>query len=171
MAYRLHGGSEPVRDWLKSLPRDDRRIVGVDIATVEFGWPIGMPLCRPLGGGLWEVRSKLTQNRIGRVIFCVAEGIWSCCMPSSRRRKKHQRRTSRSHADDRRRLNNEKNKHIGSSFDDFLKEEGIRDEARVQAVKRVIAWQIAQQMAELKLRKNQMAKRMKTSRTQVRAFA
>ena len=64
-------------------------------------------------------------------------------------------------------MNNEKNKHIGSSFDDFLKEEGIRDEARVQAVKRVIAWQIAQQMAELKLRKNQMAKRMKTSRTQV----
>jgi len=60
-----------------------------------------------------------------------------------------------------------KNKHIGSSFDDFLKEEGIRDEARVQAVKRVIAWQIAQQMAELKLSKNQMAKRMKTSCTEV----
>jgi phage-related protein len=72
--YRLHSGAEPVRDWLKSLAKDDRRIVGEDIATVEFGWPVGMPLCRPLGGGLWEVRSKLTQNRIGRVIFCVAQG-------------------------------------------------------------------------------------------------
>ena len=60
-----------------------------------------------------------------------------------------------------------KNKHIGSSFDSFLKEEGIRDEVRIQAVKRVIAWQIAQDMAKLKLSKNQMAKRMKTSRTQV----
>jgi phage-related protein len=72
--YRLNGGAEPVRDWLKSLAKDDRRIIGEDIATVEFGWPVGMPLCRPLGGGLWEVRSKLTQNRIGRVIFCVAQG-------------------------------------------------------------------------------------------------
>jgi antitoxin HicB len=60
-----------------------------------------------------------------------------------------------------------KNKHIGSSFDDFLKEEGIRDEVRLQAIKRVIAWQIAQDMAALKLSKNQMAKRMKTSRTEV----
>jgi antitoxin HicB len=60
-----------------------------------------------------------------------------------------------------------KNKHIGSSFVDFLNEEGIRDEAHVQAAKRVIAWQIAQKMAELKLSKNQMAKRMKTSRTQI----
>jgi len=60
-----------------------------------------------------------------------------------------------------------KNKHIGSSFDDFLKEEGIRDEVRLQAIKRVIAWQIAQDMAALKLSKIQMAKRMKTSRTQV----
>jgi antitoxin HicB len=60
-----------------------------------------------------------------------------------------------------------KNRHIGSSFDDFLKEEGIGDEAMVHAVKRVLAWQIAQEMAALKISKNQMAKRMKTSRTQV----
>jgi antitoxin HicB len=60
-----------------------------------------------------------------------------------------------------------KNKHIGSSFDDFLEEEGIRDAVTVQAVKRVIAWQIAQDMAALKLSKNEMAKRMKTSRTQI----
>ena len=60
-----------------------------------------------------------------------------------------------------------KNKHIGSSFDDFLHEEGIRDEATSQAIKRVLAWQIAQGMAAQKLSKNPMAKRMKTSRSQL----
>lgn len=72
--YRANSGAEPVRDWLKTLPEADRRTLGFDIATVEFGWPVGMPLCRPLGGGLWEVRSNLTQGRIGRVIFCIAQG-------------------------------------------------------------------------------------------------
>jgi len=72
--YRRHSGVEPVWVWLKSLPVADRRILGEDIATVEYGWPVGMPLYRPLGGGLWEVRSDLTQNRIGRIIFCVVQG-------------------------------------------------------------------------------------------------
>ena len=72
--YRLAGGDEPVRVWLKSLNADDRHTIGTDIRTVELGWPIGMPTCRPLGGGLWEVRSKLTQKRIRRVIFCIAQG-------------------------------------------------------------------------------------------------
>jgi phage-related protein len=70
--YKNAGGSEPVREWLLSLPPEDRRIVGRDIATAEFGWPVGMPLCRALGGGLWEIRCGLSSNRIGRVIFCVA---------------------------------------------------------------------------------------------------
>ena len=72
--YRSANGTEPLRDWLKALPADDRRILGRDIVTAEFAWPVGMPLCRSLGGGLWEVRSNLTQGRIARVIFCVSEG-------------------------------------------------------------------------------------------------
>lgn len=72
--YRSGNGVEPVRDWLKALPEVDRRIVGFDIAVVEFGWPVGMPLCRSLGGGLWEVRCNLTHGRIARVIFCAAHG-------------------------------------------------------------------------------------------------
>ncbi len=72
--YRSANGGEPVRDWLKSLSEADRRVVGFDIAVVEFGWPVGMPLCRSLGGGLWEVRSNLTHGRIARVIFCTALG-------------------------------------------------------------------------------------------------
>jgi phage-related protein len=71
--YRSSSGNEPVRDWLKGLPDADRRIVGFDIGLVEFGWPIGMPLCRSLGGGLWEVRSNLTNGRIARVLFCIAQ--------------------------------------------------------------------------------------------------
>ena len=72
--YRLPSGREPVRDWLKSLGDEDRWIIGEDIKDVEFSWPIGMPLCRPLGGGLWEVRSDITDGRIARVLFCVAAG-------------------------------------------------------------------------------------------------
>ena len=49
--YRSETGTEPVREWLASLSKADRRIIGVDIATVEYGWPVGMPTCRPLGRG------------------------------------------------------------------------------------------------------------------------
>jgi phage-related protein len=56
------------------LPPDDRRKIGFDIRTLEFGWPVGMPLCRPLGGGLWEIRIDLPSNRTARVIFCIAQG-------------------------------------------------------------------------------------------------
>ena len=72
--YRTPAGSEPVRDWLKALSPEDRREIGQDIATAEYGWPIGMPVCRPLGQGLWEVRSNLLGNRTARVVFCIARG-------------------------------------------------------------------------------------------------
>ena len=72
--YRTAGGTEPVLDWLRSLPPEDRRVIGTDLATVQYGWPIGMPLCRPLGEGLWEVRSKLRSRRIARLLFFVHEG-------------------------------------------------------------------------------------------------
>jgi antitoxin HicB len=63
-----------------------------------------------------------------------------------------------------------KNKHIGSSFDDFLKEEGIHEEATSHAIKRVIAWQLSEAMKEKNISKSEMARRMKTSRTQVERF-
>ena len=72
--YRSASGSQPVRDWLRSLSSEDRRVIGYDLRLVEIGWPVGMPLCRPLGEGLWEVRSNLSGNRISRVIFCAANG-------------------------------------------------------------------------------------------------
>ncbi len=70
--YRTEAGGEPVREWLKELPSpDDRKRIGEDIKTVEFGWPIGMPVCKPLGDGICEVRTRLTQNRIARVLFYI----------------------------------------------------------------------------------------------------
>ena len=74
--FESHSGSTPVREWLLSLSETDRRTIGVDIQTAEFGWPVGMPLCRALAGhkGLWEIRSNLSGGRIARVIFCVHRG-------------------------------------------------------------------------------------------------
>ena len=67
--YRTEAGGEPVRDWLRGLSPEDKKRIGEDIKTVEFGWPIGMPVCRPLGEGIYEVMTSLTQNRIARVLF------------------------------------------------------------------------------------------------------
>ena len=71
--FKTTAGREPVREWLKSLPREERRILGEDIKTVQFGWPLGMPLVRKLDSGLWEIRSRL-PNRIARIIFTTGEG-------------------------------------------------------------------------------------------------
>lgn len=67
--YRTEAGGEPVRDWLKGLSTEDRKCIGEAIKTVEFGWPLGMPVCRPLGDEIYDVRTSLAQNRIARVLF------------------------------------------------------------------------------------------------------
>ena len=65
---------QPVREWLKSLTPAERQTIGKDIQKVEFGWPLGLPVCRSLGNGLWEVRSDLPSRRTARVIFCIVAG-------------------------------------------------------------------------------------------------
>jgi phage-related protein len=72
--YRSSAGAQPVLDWLKHLPAVDRKEVGRDLMRAQWRWPVGMPLCRPMGLGLWEVRSSLSGNRIARVLFCVHDG-------------------------------------------------------------------------------------------------
>ena len=72
--YRTEAGNEPVREWLLGLEKDDKQTIGVDIKTVEYGWPIGMPVSRSLGKGLYEVRSHISHRRIARVIFTIADG-------------------------------------------------------------------------------------------------
>jgi len=71
--FQSETGAEPVRDWLKALDKEDRSRIGMDIKTVEFGWPIGMPTCKPMKNGLFEVRTNL-GNRIARVLFCINDG-------------------------------------------------------------------------------------------------
>src|SRR5437762_10761903 len=68
--FRTDAGNEPAREWLKALPRDERHTIGEDLLTVQFAWPVGKPLVDNLGGGLWELRSRL-PNRIARVLFII----------------------------------------------------------------------------------------------------
>ena len=72
--YESANGRAPVREWLLGLGDNDRRTIGKDIAKAEFGWPIGMPSCRGMGAGLFEIRSNLSDGRIGRVLFGIADG-------------------------------------------------------------------------------------------------
>jgi phage-related protein len=69
--YRTSSGAEPVRDWLRELSAEDRNAISQDLMRVQYRWPIGMPLCRSLGAGLWEARTHLSNNRIARVLFFV----------------------------------------------------------------------------------------------------
>lgn len=69
--YVTDAGKRPVREWLMELTPRDRKSIGEDIATLEFGWPIGKPKCSPIQGakGLYEVRSSISSGRIARVFF------------------------------------------------------------------------------------------------------
>ena len=69
--FRTLAGSEPVREWLKGLPEVERQAVGQDLLRAQWRWPARMPLCRPLGNGLWEVRTDLPTKRTARVLLCV----------------------------------------------------------------------------------------------------
>jgi len=72
--YRTPAGADVVVDWLRDLNEEDRRTIGRDLMRVQFRWPVGMPLSRPLGEGLWELRCNLSSNRIARVFFCFTDG-------------------------------------------------------------------------------------------------
>jgi len=72
--FRTDSGSEPVREWLKTLPPADRREVGKDLMRAQWRWPVGMPLCRAMGEGLWEIRTDLPSTRIARVLLGVDAG-------------------------------------------------------------------------------------------------
>jgi phage-related protein len=72
--YRTAAGNELVRQWLKELKWEDRKVIGRDIKTAQYGWPLGMPLIRKLEPDLWEVRSHISQG-IARIIFTVADGV------------------------------------------------------------------------------------------------
>jgi phage-related protein len=68
--FRTESGTEPVRRWLLSLSSSYKKAIGEDIKTVQFGWPLGMPLVEKLEPYLWEVRSRVPEG-IARVLFTV----------------------------------------------------------------------------------------------------
>jgi phage-related protein len=72
--YHTRTGKPVVLDWLKSRTSEERAVIGQDLMRVQFRWPVGMPLCRALGDGLWEVRSDCPGNRIARLLFCLVAG-------------------------------------------------------------------------------------------------
>ena len=72
--FRTGTGSEPVREWLKGLAEAERRAIGKDLLRAQWRWPVGMPLCQPLGNGLWEVRTDLPTKRTARVLLCLYRG-------------------------------------------------------------------------------------------------
>jgi antitoxin HicB len=164
--YQLPSGREPAREWLKSLDEEDRKAVGEDIKDVEFSWPIGMPLCRSLGKGLWEVRSDLPSRRIARVILHREQ-------PNDSLARLHQenpedlRTRPGAGAETKEGHLMKKKGRVGSSFDDFLKKEGLYEEVSARAIKRVIARQLDALMQDQGLSKSSLAKRMKTSRAQL----
>lgn len=85
--YKTEAGDEPVREWLKSLPRDDRRAIGENIKTAQYGWPLGMPLIRKIERGLWEVRSHVSAG-IARVFFTVKDNLMILLHGFAKKRRK-----------------------------------------------------------------------------------
>lgn len=72
--YRSSFDNEPVREWLKGLTQSERQAIGKDLLRMQWRWPLGMPLCRPMGDGLWEMRTNLSTNRTARVLLCLYQG-------------------------------------------------------------------------------------------------
>jgi len=73
--FKTRSGSEPVKEWLLALDKTDRSAIGKDIKTVEFGWPMGIPVVRKMDKDLWEVRTDLSDKRIARVLFTVFQSV------------------------------------------------------------------------------------------------
>jgi phage-related protein len=69
--FRTLADSEPVREWLRELPAQERQVIGMDLLRAQWRWPMGMPLCRPIGNGIWEIRTDLPTKRTARVLLCL----------------------------------------------------------------------------------------------------
>jgi len=69
--FTTPANNEPVREWLKSLPAEDCKAIGIDIKTVQYGWPMGMPLVEKIENDLWEIRTKDLSLGIARTFFTI----------------------------------------------------------------------------------------------------
>jgi antitoxin HicB len=155
---------------LKALPADDKLVIGRDVAKVQFGWPIGLPVCRPLGDGLWggsfeaaePSRSayplRLSGRRADRS-YCVLQ------IDAGDTGQGAGDRSSAIEGSDI--MTKTGNPHIGSSFESWLDEEGVREEVTAAAIKAVLVEKLVGEMKRKGITKVRMAEMMKTSRAQV----
>jgi antitoxin HicB len=165
--FRSGNGVEPVREWLKELPQAERHAVGKDLLRAQWRWPVGMPLCRPMGGGLWEIRTDFADETHSTCSVVPLPPEFGGTAQIHQKDASSARGGFGLSAQAAEGVDEMSKKHMGSSIDDFLKAEGIFEEAQSQAVKEVVAWQLAQAMKEKKISKNRMATLLQTSRTQV----
>src|SRR6266852_8916648 len=165
--FRNDAGGEPVRDWLREMGEVDRHAIGTDLLRAQWRWPVGMPLCRPMGErSVGGANPSFQQPHCPRVDLFLPR-------PSGGFARIHQESTS--HAQGRSNTGAQapegagtvSKKNMGSSIDDFLRKENIFEEAQAQAVKEVVAWQLAKAMKKKKISKARMAVLLKTSRSQV----
>jgi antitoxin HicB len=168
-------GTEPVRDWLRALPDEDCRTIGQDLMRVQWRWPIGMPLCRSLGDGLWEGAYEPAEpsHRTGHLRLSRRGTRGTARVhqeePEDTDGRSRSRGRTQEGADAMTRQPSRKPRHPrhGSSLDACLAEKGTLETFQAVAIKEVIAWQISEAMAKQRLSKNQMARQMKTSRAQL----
>lgn len=69
--FRSEQQVEPVREWLKELTKEEKRIIGTDLKTIQVSWPLGMPLVKNVGNSIWEARSNLPQGKISMIFFVI----------------------------------------------------------------------------------------------------
>jgi hypothetical protein len=159
--FRTATGHEPVREWLKEMPIEDR---------VQHRWPVGMPLARPLGKGLWRSVSAGEQSHRTRHLLLSRRGA-GCAQWLHQEEPENTSRGAPTRLEPKEGVGtmSKKKRHPrhGSTLHSFLKEEGVLEEFRAAAVKEVIAWQIVKAMKDKKLTKNKMAELMQTSRAQL----
>ena len=149
-----------------------RGLPGEDIGTVQYGWPLCMPLVRKLEPGLWEFCARTSPDGIARVLFTV-EGQTMILLhgfaKKGRKTPTADLRTAQQRRADLARESDPMNKnHVGGDFDDFLREEGLLADVQAVATKRVVALQIAQEMERCHITHSELARRMNTSRSAVK---
>jgi antitoxin HicB len=151
-------------------------VIGEDLRAIELGFPLGLPLCRNLGGGLWEVRSTLPTKREARLIFFHQSSEGGLGRGARVHQKGAQNARTRSQAGRHtqtgvRALIAQQRKSRTTAdlttLDQFLEEEGVKDEVNLSAIKRVIALQLEQEIRTKRITKADLARRMHTSRAQV----
>jgi phage-related protein/predicted XRE-type DNA-binding protein len=177
--YRTAAGDEVVRNWLLGLNDRDRSEIGQDLLRVQYRWPIGMPLCRAMGAGLWEVRSNLQGGRIAGVLFSVQDGkllvLHGFIKKTQKtrdddvalaRKRKREFNSQGCNMKKKKKMTRRSVRGL-TRLDEFLSEEGKLEEFEAVAIKEVLAWQIAEAMKEQNLSRKRLAERMKTSRSQI----